>query len=108
MRRISPRKYLLPYQDQLSFEDTPCRVRLSPRSLDRFSFWPFGISHTRPESVSYKNPGRVPFCSFATRKQKGTQCKLQLAIANSSNCNRTDAASHLRVLWRRSRILHPP
>ena len=58
--RISPQKYLLPYRDQLSSEDTLYRVLLSPKSQDRFSFWPFGIFHTRPESVSCRNPRRLP------------------------------------------------
>ena len=78
--RTSPQKYLLPYRDQRSSQDTLYRVLLSPKSQDHFSFWPFGISHTRPGSVSCRVPRRLP-SAFAIRKQKGMQCKLQLAIA---------------------------
>jgi len=80
--RTSPQKYLLPYRDQLSFEDTFYRVLLSPKSQDRFSFWPFGIFHIRPESVSCRESETLTICDFGIRKQKGMQCRLQLAIAH--------------------------
>src|SRR6516164_10921680 len=69
--RTSPQKYLLPYRDQRSSQDTLCRVLLSPKSQDHFSFWPFGISHTRPESASCRNARRLPSAILLSESRKG-------------------------------------
>ena len=75
--RTSPQKYLLPYRDQLSSQDILYRALLSPKSQDRFSFWPFGTFHTRPESVSCRNPRRLP--SAILLSESGGGC--------NANCN---------------------
>jgi hypothetical protein len=85
--RISPQRYLLPYRDQLSSQGTPYRVLLSPKSQARFSFWPFGIFHTRPESVSCRNPRRLPFAILLSERRRGC----------NANCNWRCALSHQTV-----------
>ena len=83
--RTSPQKYLLPYRNQLSFEDTFYRVLLSPKSQDRFSFWPFGIFHIRPESVSCRNPRRLPSAILVSESRTGcnADCNWRLRIESS-------------------------
>jgi len=45
--------------DVLVILDLP--ENLTAATLDRFSFWPFGISHTRPENAFCRNLRRLPF-----------------------------------------------
>ena len=82
--RTSPQKYLLPYRDQRSSQDTLYRVLLSPKSQDHFSFWPFGISHTRPGSVSCRVPRRLPSAILLSESRRGCNANCNWRLQNFS------------------------
>ena len=78
--RTSPQKYLLPYRDQRSSQDTLYRVLLAQITGPFFllAFWYFSY---KTRKCFLQGSETLAICNFAIRKQKGMQCKLQLAIA---------------------------